>query len=151
MRARNEPAGKTRVGMWPQIFLLGLLVCAAAGCSNGGETNDEGKGGATNGEGAIGFCDVDPILEAKCRRCHGDPTIHGAPFSLVGFESLDAEYPAGSGTPLPEAMVRAIESDFMPYRSSLIDPPVQDLTAEEETLLVSWLKAGAPRGTPTCD
>jgi len=45
-----------------------------------------------------------------------------------------------------------ITKDFMPYRDNHdIEPPVEDLTPDEDAKLVEWLDTGAPRGSGKCD
>jgi hypothetical protein len=51
-------------------------------------------------------------------------------------------------------MLAAVESDFMPLTSLLLDPPVEALTCEEKSTLLAWLRAGAPlppHGDVSCD
>ena len=40
-------------------------------------------------------------------------------------------------------MLSAVESNYMPFMSSLLDPPVSPLTCEERSTLLGWLRKGA--------
>lgn len=96
-------------------------------------------------------CAVDAVLEAKCRRCHTDPTVNGAPFPLLKWETLFEPY----GTRVVyEAMVGALESDFMPLcaegKCGTFDPPVAALTAEEKETLLNWLDCPLPEIGGAC-
>jgi hypothetical protein len=104
----------------------------------GGDTSAAGEGG----EGEPDFpCPVRRIIETKCQRCHQDPPRNGAPFPLLTWENTRAEY----GTRLVyEAMLPAIESDFMPFTQLELDPPVEPLTPDEKSTMLDWLESGAP-------
>jgi uncharacterized membrane protein len=120
---------------------LGLF---AAACSSSSDNN-----------GTPSFCDVRPILQSKCQRCHQDPTKNGAPFPLLSY--ADTQVSAAT-TDRPERkrydqMRSAVESGIMPDRSQELDPPVSPLTCEEKATLLAWLRAGAPPapdGTSEC-
>ena len=106
----------------------------------GGEAGNASEGGAA-GEGAPDFpCAVRAAIEAKCQRCHNDPPRNGAPFPLLTWEHTRAAY---GPILVYEAMLPAIESDFMPFTELELDPPVEPLTPSEKTTLVTWLEAGA--------
>ncbi len=134
-----------------QLFAAVLLAVGASSCSGQtgeGDTNEPDAGIPKE----LGYCDVTEILDVKCRRCHTDPLVHGAPFSLEGFAVMAEEYPEGSGQTRSARMSFMITKDFMPYRDNgNIEPPVEDLTPDEEAKLVEWLDAGAPRGSGKCD
>lgn len=101
---------------------------------------------ATGGEGVQnGFCDAAAVIEQKCVRCHSEPPAHGAPFALVGYADITAPSPSPSDPARTRAdrMLAAVESGYMPYTALALDPPVEPLTCEERTTLVTWLEAGA--------
>ena len=110
-----------------------LLLVAAAACT-----------WACGGSDAPDYCEVvSPILDAKCRRCHSTPPVNGAPMSLEGYDAVEENAPR---------MKTVIEIDFMPYRGDpTISPTVEDLTEEEEALVVEWLGGGTPRGSGSCE
>lgn len=88
-------------------------------------------------------CEIDAILEAKCRRCHQDPPLNSAPFPLLTWENTQAEY---FDKPIHERMFNAVSTGFMPYMGSNppLDPPVEPLTESEKTTLLDWLDDCAP-------
>jgi hypothetical protein len=88
-------------------------------------------------------CDVDEVLANKCRRCHGIPPRHSAPFPLYTHEHLTM--PRGSEQ-IYEYVGRVVASGFMPYRIEA-NPPIELLTDAEKKTLLDWVGAGAPRGS----
>ena len=85
-------------------------------------------------------CEIEAILKSKCQRCHQDPPQNYAPFPLIVWSDTRRSY----GVQLVyQAMLPAIESDFMPYTELELDPPVQPLTNDEKETLLDWLEAGA--------
>lgn len=88
-------------------------------------------------------CDVDEVLANKCRRCHGIPPRHGAPFPLYTHEHLKML----RGTqPIYEIVARVVASGFMPYRIEA-NPPIESLSDTEKKTLLDWVGAGAPSGS----
>lgn len=101
------------------------------------------------------FCDVEPVLANKCQRCHDAPPRNGAPFPLLSFADTQAPAPTPGDAQRRrfQDMHGAIERGEMPYRALSLDPPVQDLSCEERTTLLTWLKPGArefPSGQTSC-
>lgn len=92
------------------------------------------------------FCDVLPILQSKCQRCHQNPAQNGAPFALLTYADTQVAAPTPEKPQRKryEQMRAAVESGVMPDRSQNLDPPVSDLTCEEKATLLAWLRAGAP-------
>jgi hypothetical protein len=87
-------------------------------------------------------CDVEAVLKAKCRRCHGSPRRHGAPFSLLRWEDFQFVH---RNEPLYVHVGKVVRSGFMPYRIPA-NPPVEPLTDAEKKVLIDWAQAGGPRG-----
>jgi hypothetical protein len=111
-------------------------------------------GGSSGGAGGVSgasltFCDIAPILEAKCRRCHADPPDHGAPFPLVSYEDTHGPR-SGTGDGRLVQIHEAVESGFMPYVRLVLEPPVEALTCEERTTLLEWTGHGGPPATGEC-
>ena len=147
--------------------LRSLLVLAAGitlGCSSddptlerrGGPLPDPtSTGGVGDSGGAIPFCDVLAIMVAKCQRCHSDPPQHGAPVPFMNYEDTQAPYYMTDQT-FSDAMVFAVDNDFMPYLGlngppTNLMPPVEKLPADEKATLLGWLKQGAlPEGGTNC-
>jgi hypothetical protein len=83
---------------------------------------------------------VDAVLAAKCRRCHGAPTRHSAPFSLYTWTDTRAVH---NGQPIYQRLGNAVETGFMPQLIPA-NPPVEKLTDAERQTLLAWVSAGAP-------
>lgn len=90
-------------------------------------------------------CEVDAVLEAKCRRCHTEPQQNGAPFPLLTWKDTQVDY---FGTPIWVRMAEAVASGFMPLCAENscgnFVPPVEKLTEGEKTTLLSWLECPQP-------
>lgn len=120
---------------------LGLgIVLTLTACGGSGDA------GAARQE--LGYCDVEPVIERYCVRCHADPTEHHAPFPLTSWEATQGE--SAGGVPIWERMRSAVSTGFMPFQGLALDPPVEPLPADEEAMLLDWLDAGAPRGDGVC-
>lgn len=110
-------------------------------------SSTSGAGGGGGGEpAACAFedtgdlpCDVFTILDAKCHRCHTDPTANGAPFPLLTWDHFQADY---FGKPVWERASAAIQPDAFPRMPFGEDP----LPAETRAVLDAWFdtcRAGA--------
>jgi hypothetical protein len=100
-------------------------------------------------EVSVTYCEVKPILDEKCRRCHGDPLANDAPVPLATFDDIHAEYPEGTGDEAWQLMEEMVSGGVMPplpLKPTDGKGPVQPLTDDESSLLLEWLEAGAPRG-----
>lgn len=88
-------------------------------------------------------CEIDAILEAKCRRCHQDPPQNFAPFPLLTWEHTQADH---NEIPIHQRMFNVVSSGFMPYMGSNppLDPPVEPLTPQEKATLLDWLDDCGP-------
>jgi hypothetical protein len=112
-----------------------------------------GSSAGQPGAGGIGSphfpCEVEDVIVAKCQRCHNDPQENDAPFPLLTWEDTRRSY----GLVLVyEAMLPAIETDFMPLTQLDLEPPVEPLTPGEKALLLDWLQSDAPAVLgPACD
>jgi hypothetical protein len=113
---------------------------------------DQGAGG----EGGVPavpvrFCQAEIVLRTVCQRCHQDPPLHAAPFSLVTYE--DTQQPFGAaGRRRWQRMKEVVESGFMPLRTLALDPPVEPLTCEERSTLLGWLgQCAPPEGGTDCE
>ena len=127
---------------------LGLLGAwlVASGCADNGDDSDAQQ---TNGGGSdteLTWCDVEPILQAHCQRCHTEPQQNAAPFPLLTYEDTqeDERY---------ELMASAVGRDFMPPTWLVVDPPVEPLPCSEKQTLLEWIDQGAappPADDPGC-
>jgi mono/diheme cytochrome c family protein len=117
-----------------------LLGCVAE--PSGIPRTDDALDGSTAGQPsqastASDACEALRVLTDKCGRCHGARPKHGAPFELTSFEALrevDAK-----GVTRRERAAAAVERGDMPALFIELDPPVQDLDAEERETLLAWL------------
>ena len=128
---------------------LGGSDGAGAGAGAGGDADME-HGGAGGSSAAPHLpCDVEDVIRAKCQRCHDQPQRNGAPFPLLTWEDTRRQH----GLQLVyQAMLPAIEMDFMPLTQLVLEPPVEALTADEKALLLTWLRDGAtPVIGASCD
>lgn len=148
------------------LVVLGLSACAdhdpeldRVGGSlpeyDGGST-DAGDGGCSlppaDTPGAQIPCAADKILGLtgtpadKCRRCHQNPPLNGAPFPLMTWADTQGIY---AKAPIYKRMRNAIDTNYMPFCNGLtcandFDPPVQSLTVEEKETLLDWLTCPEP-------
>ena len=121
------------------VVLLGLPACSI----QPGELEVYAADGQSEHSA---FCDARAVVAAKCTRCHADPPVNGAPFSLVTYEDMLAPSPSSKNAERTRAdrMLAAVESGFMPFVSLRVEPPVEPLTCEEKATLLAWLRDGAP-------
>lgn len=109
-----------------RAVFVGLLCLTPLACATEAASPEE-----------LTYCDIQPIMEEKCVRCHTEPREHGEPFTLRTYEEVEAEL---------ERIERAVRQGFMPYTALDLEPPVQDLTEEEREMMLTWLESGAPSG-----
>ncbi len=107
---------------------ISVALLAAVGCSE------------SSAESAIP-CTVEAVLEAKCLRCHGEPTQLGAPYS---FSDLSRIREVRGDKPVYERIAAALRVDFMPPLDVEAEPAVQPLSAREKRVLLEWVNEGAP-------
>ncbi len=139
-----------------------LLVCLAQACASA-TTDVSAPGEAESSAGAsdrsagnghdVGsrttWCDVAPVLAAKCQRCHGAPPEHGAPFSLVTYE--DTQRVSKTGQTRFAAIEKAVSADYMPPSFITLDPAVERLNDAEKHIVLDWCRAGAPGPADACE
>ncbi|MFO0679834.1 MAG: peptidylglycine alpha-amidating monooxygenase [Polyangiaceae bacterium] len=92
-------------------------------------------------------CDVDAILGASCRKCHGPVPTFGAPMPLVTLADLTAPSSSDPSRPV-HALVRSrIHDDARPMPQA----PNPRLDATSLAALDAWIDSGAPaREGGTC-
>lgn len=99
----------------------------------------------------IRWCEVHAILARRCQRCHQSPTQLGAPFPLVQYPDIRAEYPPGSGQLVLDRIPRVIRYGIMPPVTLPLEPPVEELERGEIDALLVWFEEGAlPFGGEAC-
>jgi hypothetical protein len=153
--------------LWAAVS-AGVLACSADPVgdppTDGGHhvtppAHDASPASCTDaGVGAFLPCDVEPIVAAKCRRCHDEPaalesclaasSCLRAPFPLKVW--ADTRRNLGGGARVVDFLAKVIESGEMPYRTDSIKPPVETLTAAEKSTLVTWANACAPGAATAC-
>jgi hypothetical protein len=84
--------------------------------------------------------DVDDVLAKKCRRCHGSPVRHAAPFPLYTWADTQGRH---HGQLIHERIGVVVASGFMPNMIPA-NPPVEPLTPAEKQILIAWAAAGGP-------
>lgn len=93
---------------------------------------------------------------AKCQRCHNEPQVNGAPFSLLTWPDTQKLHPAVGGKPIWQKMYAAVDTKFMPLCAetgcgNFIGGPTEKLTDDERETLLSWLECPQPVDSPVCD
>lgn len=161
----------------PVLLSRGLVVlaCLLPGCATdaggpadaGKPVSDSGKTDAgplrcSDAGGGTDFpCDIAPIIQAKCQRCHDEPdalmtcvmqdTCLAGPFPLRTWSDTRRNIAAGlEGGRVVDYLESVIEKDVMPYQTDAIQPPVEKLTKEEKATLLKWVRACAPAATGPC-
>jgi uncharacterized membrane protein len=130
------------------------LACSASPVDRDPGVTTAASGGAGDvapvPSGAAGtdpdWCAARRVLEAKCQRCHGEPTEHGAPFPLVTYE--DTQVVNRRGEARFTAIATVVADGFMPPGFITLEPAVEPLTVPEQELLLGWCSAG---GLPTTE
>lgn len=106
-------------------YLLLILVQTAFGC---GPSEESGKSPT--------YCEVRPIVENKCLRCHTDDGDAETPFNLETYEEVIDRI---------SDVEREVQRGTMPLRLNL-EPEVEPLTTTEKDTILAWIDAGAPPG-----
>lgn len=134
----------------------GRAVDGRAGDGKAGDGRAECSSEVPDAAPRLFPCDVEAVLAAKCQRCHNSNAVLNrcypkscvkAPFPLLTWS--DTHQPYGD-RPIFEAMHQAVETDYMPFKTTDISPPVAPLTAEEKATLLAWTAACAPAGSRAC-
>ncbi len=136
-------------------------------CNGGGGGGDAGiatakeSGGPLDctdaGAGTSFPCDVAPIIESKCQRCHDQPDalatclannscVQG-PFPLLTWS--DTRRPLYASRVI-DFLPDAIAKKEMPDMEVMLDPPVEPLTDAEYKTMLAWARACAPAATTVC-
>jgi uncharacterized membrane protein len=118
-----------------------VIFASAAACSSRVEGGAPSAASGASSTLSSSWCATDRVLSRKCRRCHQDPPLNGAPFPLLSYE--DTQVVDGRGKPRFQKMADAVASAYMPPQFLSLTPPVEPLTDEERTILLDWCAAGA--------
>lgn len=147
---------------------------AVGGLAAGGTSGGGNVGGASGAAGAACVLDttgmanpsypceilavIGPRTDGKlpkCQRCHADPQVNGAPFSLLTWPDTQKLYPPVGGKPIWQKMYVAVDTKFMPLCAetgcgNFEGGPTEKLTDEERTTLLAWLECPQPVDSPVC-
>ncbi len=166
LRCASVSSVLQRACLWASIAGVALAACS----EHDPEIGHVGGTGAVGGTGSGGSagaacvvdtsfanpaypCEILAIVQPKCQRCHQDPQLNGAPFSLLTFPDTQKLY---VNKVIYQRMHNAVDTDFMPFCAQSCannyDPPVQKLTPEEKQTLLDWLVCPQPvdGDTVTC-
>jgi hypothetical protein len=125
----------------------GSVADSGAAGGQGGQSGSDGGCAAPSAQNPTFPCEVEAVLKAKCHRCHQDPQQNGAPFPLLTWENTQVDY---FGKPIYQRMESVVSSDFMPFTSLALNPPVEPLTADEKATLLDWLVCAIPADGAVC-
>jgi hypothetical protein len=153
---------------------VGGLAAGGTGGSSGAGASG-GTGGVSGAAGAACVldttgmanpsypCDILAVIGPrtdgklpKCLRCHTEPQVNGAPFSLLTWPDTQKVYPPVGGKPIWQKMYVAVDTKFMPICAetgcgNFEGGPTEKLTDEERNTLLSWLECPQPVDSPGCD
>ena len=131
-----------------RAFLLSSLTLSVACVTACGSSDGVPSGGVPSGDAGTTPsvrslpCDVDAVLEKRCRSCHSDPPQFGAPMPLVTYDQLHDDAVIASSEVFEEVAARVTDAaDPMP------PAPSAPLDAAEQKTLTDWVSAGAPART----
>ncbi|HKO53428.1 MAG TPA: hypothetical protein VJV79_37220 [Polyangiaceae bacterium] len=147
-RSRSTCAARTRRNWTPRLALSAFALAASA-LACGSPTPIERAPDANPGvvvdasapEDSPTWCSVQAIFSAKCQRCHGSPTQHGAPFALVSYDDTQASNKKGKVR--FERIAQAVEEGTMPALWINLEPLVEPLLDEERSMILAWCAHGA--------
>jgi hypothetical protein len=143
---------------------VGLVLLIVACNSGGGDPDggapppkDSGPLDCSDAGAGTSFpCDVAPIIESKCQRCHnepaalsmcaGDHSCEPGPFPLLTWSDTRRKFATGR---VIDFLPEVIERRIMPLTSSDVQPPVEPLTDDEWKKMVAWVRSCAPAGPST--
>jgi hypothetical protein len=120
-----EPTWPKLMLRWRRPLLCFFFLGSINACAGDG-----------NNEVELSYLDVEPIIQDKCLRCHGDPRKNGAPVSFTTYGAVYDER---------IAIEMKIRGGDMPPTYLDLSPPVEDLSSSEREMLLDWLDSGAPQ------
>ncbi len=86
-------------------------------------------------------CEIDELLDRRCRSCHSDPP-QGAPMPLVTRDHLLASAPSDATLSVAERAAQRMADDAAPMPPA----PGTRVAAQEIADFEAWLAAGTPTG-----
>lgn len=135
--------------LWPSLVLSAAIAACTAGdpASPGAAGEDPAAQGAAGPVRPAFHEDVEPILQARCQKCHHEGGL--APFSLVTFAEAKAMAPAIRAETTARRMPPWGAHDTAECAPRLPWDHDERLTDVEIETLARWDEAGAPEGDPT--
>ncbi|HEY8074947.1 MAG TPA: hypothetical protein VIF62_12575, partial [Labilithrix sp.] len=147
-------------------IVAAVVVVVSAACSSGADSSSDSPGGSSGnggnaaaGEGDVtghgggqndappsGLpCDVDAVLETNCQTCHGSNPQYGAALSLVTYDDLAKDSPAGGK--VYDRVKARVHDDARPMPPS----PNPRLSAKDSGAIDAWIAGGAKPSADRCD
>jgi hypothetical protein len=144
---------------------VGLVLLVVSCNSGGGDANsvamplkDAGPLNCSDAGAGTSFpCDVAPIIQSKCQRCHdqadalstcaANNSCEPGPFPLRTWSDTRRKFATGR---VIDFLPDVIERHIMPLTSANVQPPVEPLTDDEWKKMVAWVQSCAPAATAAC-
>jgi hypothetical protein len=125
------------------VLLFAAATSAAAiSCSSDPAGTGEGDVSPALPAAKSGLpCDVDAALERRCRSCHAQKPLYGAPMPLVTHADLAAQSRMYPTERIADRVAKRIHDDRRPMPPS----PNERLNAADSAAIDAWVAAGAPR------
>lgn len=138
------------------VYLAGLALvpvvlwaCGGNPAANpfgyGGAGGAGGSGAGTGGSSALP-CDVELLVESKCRLCHSAQPRYGAPMPLMNAKDFAAPAksdPSKTVADLVSARIHDADRPMPPKPNGPMDPA-------SLSIMDAWLAEGAPGGKTPC-
>ena len=108
---------------------------------------------STCGPPAATWCEVKPIVAAKCANCHANPPPVPVPVAIVTYAHTQANSVEVPGSKVWQSMLTKLNANLMPPAAGIYPtlPAPVALTQAEKDTITAWLNAGAPAPTDqTC-
>ncbi len=129
---------------------------SSAGCSDGATgapspTSTSTSSGSAAGTGGASSasdlpCDVDAVLQANCRSCHGATPSFGAPMPLVTLADLEAPAKSDASKKVYELVGTRTHDDLHP----MPQPPAARLGTADQKVIDDWIAGGGKGGSADC-
>jgi mono/diheme cytochrome c family protein len=147
--------------MTSRTFLGGCVIAfaAIAGCYTGEDAAQPNRTVPANDRTATSVdgnqpadpsmvtgvpCDVAQVLAKDCASCHGAKPSGGAPNSMMSYGDLVAMSQNDPSMTIAEMSIQRMQSSATPM-------PPDGAKPEDLAILQSWIAAGMPQSTETCD
>jgi mono/diheme cytochrome c family protein len=147
--------------MTSRTFLGGCVIAfaAIAGCYTGEDAAQPNRTVPANDRTATSVdgnqpadpsmvtgvpCDVAQVLAKDCASCHGAKPSGGAPNSMMSYGDLVAMSQNDASMTIAEMSIQRMQDSATPM-------PPDGAKADDLAILQSWIAAGMPQSTATCD